>query len=203
MLVFNGLLIFFLVLTLATPIAMKVGWDIAGRILYKFFSNFCHQLAFRSWFLHGQQYYYPRYPNGDILSYGEMFVASPDDLLIASSILGNEAAGFKIAICQRDFAMYSAVLVFGLIFSLSSRSIKRIPLWLWIVLGVLPLGIDGITQLFGTSLLVQSWLPVRESTPLIRTITGGMFGFMSGWYIYPSVEASLANLPNNTSEEND
>ncbi len=192
----------FLLLTLAAPTAMKIGRDLPGHALYKFFSKFCHQFAFRSWFLYGQQTHYPRFENGNLLSYGEMFGASVDDLTTASSILGNSAAGYKIAICQRDTAMYSALLVSGLIFALSGKKISKIPLWLWFVLGVLPLGIDGITQLSGTSLLQLHWLPVRESTPLIRTITGGLFGFISGWYIYPSLEENLSAIQNTQLREN-
>jgi uncharacterized membrane protein len=35
-------------------------------------------------------------------------------------------------------------------------------------------------------------LPLRESTPLLRTITGGLFGFMLVWLAYPQVEQGMA-----------
>ena len=194
MLLINSLLILFLLLTVAAPAAMKAGWDIPGHLLYRIFKGFCHQFAFRSWFLFGQQAYYPRYPAGDLFTYEEMFGVSADDLVIASSIIGNAVAGYKIAICQRDIAMYTALLAVGLIFVLTGRRLKHLPLWVWLIFGVLPLGIDGLSQLSGTGWTILKWFPIRESTPLIRSITGGMFGLLSGWYIYPSIEKSFLDM---------
>ena len=34
-------------------------------------------------------------------------------------------------------------------------------------------------------------MPVRESTPIIRTITGVLFGFTTAWYIYPLIEETM------------
>ena len=42
--------------------------------------------------------------------------------------------------------------------------------WQWIVIGLLPIGIDGMGQLFGF------W----ESTNIIRLITGGLAGILTG-----------------------
>jgi hypothetical protein len=47
---------------------------------------------------------------------------------------------------------------------------------------ILPMALDGFTQLFG-------W---RESDALLRTITGCLFGAASVWLIYPRFDAILA-----------
>jgi hypothetical protein len=31
-------------------------------------------------------------------------------------------------------------------------------------------------------------VPIRESTPLLRTLTGGLFGWMTAWYLFPMLE---------------
>lgn len=191
MLVINLILALFILFTFAAPVCMHLGWQRAGRVIYLFYHQFCHQFAFRSWFLFGQQIYYPKQAIGDLLTYEEMFGQPADDLLMARAIIGNEIAGYKVAICQRDVAMYSALILFGLIFSLSGKRLPRIPLLVWLALAVLPLGIDGLTQLSSTGWNIFALAQARESTPLLRTITGGLFGFFSGWYIYPSIQSSF------------
>lgn len=175
---------------LAAPVFMKLGWESMGRLIYAIYRNFCHQFAFRSWFLFGQQAYYPLSSTQGLVTYEQMFHRSADDLLAARAILGSEQAGYKIAICQRDLAMYGMLLIFGIIFSTARGRLKRIPLWIWLVMGVLPLALDGFTQLVSIDI---HWLPSwtgRESTPLLRTLSGGLFGLLSAWYIFPSLEAS-------------
>ena len=31
----------------------------------------------------------------------------------------------------------------------------------------------------------------HESTPLVRSITGILFGFFTGWYLYPAIEETF------------
>lgn len=205
MLVINTLLAIFILFTLAAPVCMELGWEKPGKVIYLFYRQFCHQFAFRSWFLFGIQPYYPKEASGEMLTYQDMFAKSPNDLFMARSIIGNETAGYKVAICQRDFGMYFTLLLFGLIFSVSKNSIPKVPLVIWLVVGVLPLGVDGLTQLSSTGWNLFNLISMRESTPLIRTLTGGLFGFFSGWYIFPSFENSFrinrkqktVNIPRN------
>jgi uncharacterized membrane protein len=60
---------------------------------------------------------------------------------------------------------------------------------LWLALGVLPIALDGGSQL--VSQLPLGLLPFRESTALLRTITGALFGVMSVWFAYPNVQDSM------------
>jgi uncharacterized membrane protein len=59
----------------------------------------------------------------------------------------------------------------------------------WLLIGILPIALDGGTQLL-SSISINPF-PVRESTPLLRTITGLLFGVMNIWLAYPYVEESM------------
>jgi uncharacterized membrane protein len=52
-----------------------------------------------------------------------------------------------------------------------------------------PIGLDGGTQLISQPPL--SFLPFRESTSLLRVITGGLFGFTTAWFGYKMVEETM------------
>lgn len=189
-----GILIIFILLTISAPALMKIGGPGLAKPIYWAASNLCHQLPYRSWFLFGKQSYYPLYVGEiqEIMDFRTAFKYS-GDLEASRSIIGNEIMGFKIAVCQRDLAMYVGLLLSGVIFLASSRRMKKIPIWVWILFGVLPLGLDGITQLAGSSQWMGSLVSFRESTPLLRTITGGLFGIFTGWTIFPIINKASRN----------
>ena len=58
-------------------------------------------------------------------------------------------------------------------------------------MGLIPIGLDGVSQI--VSQLPWDVIPIRESTPLLRTITGGLFGFTIAWFGYPVVEETMAD----------
>jgi uncharacterized membrane protein len=184
----NTSLAIFLGGSIAAPVLMKLGWEAAGKLVYRIYGNFCHQFAYRSWFLFGSQAYYPKTGSRGLLSYEQVFGFSANDPYAARAVIGNATAGYKIAICQRDLAMYTAILLFGIIFSISQKRIRRVNFWMWIIVGVLPLAADGVSQLLASGFGISGWLGMRESTPLLRSITGGLFGALSARYIYPSIE---------------
>jgi uncharacterized membrane protein len=49
------------------------------------------------------------------------------------------------------------------------------------LLFILPMAVDGLTQLVG----------LRESTPFLRTLTGSLFGIGSAWLVLTYIEASF------------
>jgi uncharacterized membrane protein len=110
--------------------------------------------------------------------------------------------GYKVALCQRDVAIYAAILLFGLLFGF----LRRLPLkkpfpslhWaIWLLVGILPMGLDGGTQIASQFIpLINSYIPFRESTPFLRTLTGGLFGFTTAWFGYPLVEESFVDSLN-------
>jgi uncharacterized membrane protein len=111
----------------------------------------------------------------------------------ARQFTGNETVGYKMALCERDMAIYGAMLLFGVVYSLTGRRIKPLHWMLWILIGLGPIGLDGFSQLF--SQMDWAWLasilPYRESTPFLRVLTGALFGFTTAWFAYPYMEESM------------
>lgn len=113
---------------------------------------------------------------------------------LASEFIGNERVGYKIALCQRDMAIYGSLLLFGIIFALNRRRFKPLPWWLWILLAIGPMGLDGVWQLVSQmQLAFLNWLPARESTPFLRVLTGTAFGWFTAWFGYPTIEESVSD----------
>jgi uncharacterized membrane protein len=141
-------------------------------------------------FLFGEQLAYPRELAGiEGLQTLEAASGIRDmDILGARDFVGDEHLGYKVALCQRDVAIYAGIALFGLLFAAFNRKFPHIPWYLWVLLALVPIGIDGLSQLI-TQLF--TFLPDRESTPLFRTLTGFLFGFFSCWYFYPQVEDSM------------
>lgn len=193
MLVFNILVALYVGMAFFAPTLMKLGARGPARILYTLYSPLCHQLAFRSWFLFGEQGFYPRELAGidGMLTYSQATGYSEFDVLQAKRFIGNEILGYKVALCERDIAIYAGILLFGILFSVTGRRIKPLPWYFWLFIGIVPLGVDGASQLPSLLAYLPDWLPIRESTPLLRTITGALFGITTAWYGYPLIDESV------------
>lgn len=188
--VFNLLIFVYVGLPFAAPTLMKLGATTPARWIYTVYSPLCHQLAFRSWFLFGGQPAYPRQLAGtDLVPYGVVTGLSEDDYWQARAFIGNDLIGYKVAFCERDVAIYAGMLLAGLLFSLVRQRIRPLPLLAWFVFGIVPIALDGGSQLLSAVPLLS--FPVRESTPFLRTLTGGLFGFMNIWLAYPYVEEAM------------
>lgn len=187
----NAFVFLILSLPFAAPVLMKVGATEQAGWIYTLYSPMCHQLGFRSWFLFGEQAAYPRsLVAGDQTSFGEATGIRETDLAAARGFRGNAALGYKVAFCQRDVAMYGGILTGGLLYALARRRLPRLPLWAWLLFGIAPIALDGGTQLLSG----WGWFPglSRESTPLLRTVTGLAFGIFNVWFAYPLVEETMA-----------
>lgn len=90
-------------------------------------------------------------------------------------------AGYQMCLCSRCLAIYSSLLAGGLILAMfrHRRYIQPISWKLW-ALGMVPMALDGGTQLFG-------W---HESNVYLRLLTGAIFGLMTAWFILPQIEES-------------
>ena len=194
LLIINMIILLYTAVPFAAPVLMKFGAVKTAKGIYTFYSPLCHQLAFRSYFLFGEQAVYPRelarlkYP----ITYEKIVGHTDVDIIEGRNILGNEFLGYKVAICERDVAMYGSFLLFGLVFQFTKRKINPLNLWIWLLLGIVPIAVDGLSQLGGVEIAFLSWLPMRESTPLLRSITGFLFGFLSGWYLFPILEQTIS-----------
>ena len=193
MLVLNLIVFLYVGLPFLAPVFMKIGATLPARVIYTIYSPLCHQLAFRSWFLFGEQAAYPRTLAGvpGLLTY-QQAIGDDTDLVAARNFVGNELVGYKVAICQRDVSIYGSILAFGIFFSFAKKWVKSPPWYVWIIIGVLPIAIDGFSQLPSLMTGINvAWLPIRESTPFLRTLTGFLFGVTTAWYGYPYVEESM------------
>jgi uncharacterized membrane protein len=191
--IFNTFVSIYLALAFVAPVLMKIGATRPATVLYRGYSFVCHQLAFRSWFLFGEQAVYPRAEAGlnGVITLQQATGISGSDLLAARAFIGNEQVGYKVALCERDVAIYGGILLFGLLFAVSKRKIRSLHWLIWIIVGVMPIAIDGLSQLFSQPPF--NFIPIRESTPFLRTLTGFLFGFMTAWFGYPYVEASMSD----------
>jgi uncharacterized membrane protein len=186
----NFLVFFYVFFAILAPILMHIGWTAPARILYRGYSFVCHQLSYRSYFLFGEQWVYPLSIAGveKLKTLEDVVGLDGDDILAARDFFGDERIGYKVALCQRDIAIYIGILLFGMLFAVTNRKIPRLPWYLWILLGLVPIGMDGLSQLITQFF---SALPDRESTPFFRTITGLSFGISACWFFYPMVEESM------------
>jgi len=83
-------------------------------------------------------------------------------------------AGYQVAFCERDTAMYAAMALSGLAWARFGRRVPGLH-WSVFLLLALPMALDGFTQLLG----------FRESTWQLRTLTGGLFGLGCVWFGFP------------------
>lgn len=226
--VFNIVAGLYVGLPILAPILMNAGAVAPARVIYTVYSPMCHQMAQRSFFLFGDQPVYPREIAGTEYTPIESYIQDipafegisadnwPSFFAAARSFLGNEEMGYKIALCQRDMGIYGAILVGGLLYGLLRKryDIKPLPVILFIIIGMGPIGLDGFSQLFsywftpadgsaatGIFGTLANLLPVRESPPLLRTFTGMWFGLTLVWLAYPNLETGMKETKNNLGEK--
>lgn len=204
------------------PTLMHLGITGPAHALYFVYGPFCHQFAFRSFFLFGDQTEYPRAISGTTLAPYEDYISnSPEfsqaltnwvgrpesffdtvdqfdpylwtfDLQFASKdFFGDPRMGYKLAVCERDIAIYTALFAGGLIYAIPfvRRRLRPIPIWLYVFIGIVPIGLDGLSQLLGYPPF-NLWAP-RETLPVFRFVTGALFGLANAWLAFPYLELSF------------
>jgi len=198
--IFNLFLILYIGIPFLAPVFKKAGWNTGAEVVYKIYSPLCHQWAFRSFFLFGEQVYYPhaaaKIPV--VLTFEQ--VSGITDLtdpsrLQARRFEGNTVVGYKIALCERDIAIWGAMALFGVVYAFTGRKFPKLHWLVWVLVGLGPIGMDGFSQLFSQipSTFIHSILPYRESTPLLRVLTGFLFGLTTAWFMFPLIEESMAD----------
>jgi uncharacterized membrane protein len=222
--VFSGLAAIYVGLPILAPILMNSGATGPARAIYTLYSPMCHQMASRSFFLFGEQPAYPRAIAGSDLTPIEAYMpqipefqgvptepeAWPLFLRPARAFVGNEQMGYKMALCERDIAIYGFVLIGGIFYGLLRRrwKIPALPLWAFLIFGMGPIALDGFSQLFsqyGTASESLSFLnnifSLRESTPFLRTFTGALFGLTLVWMAYPQIDNGMRETEKNLGEK--
>ena len=162
-------------LPLLAPVLMDAGWTVPAKVIYTVYRPACHQRPERSYFYGGPSAVY---------SIEELEAAGVDTDPFARAI-GNEQVGWKVAFCERDVAIYGSIFITGLVYGLIRKrvGIKRMRLRVF-ALFLIPMAVDGILQLFG----------FYESTWLMRSITGAIFGIGAVMFAYPYVEEGFADV---------
>ncbi|MBE7435316.1 MAG: DUF2085 domain-containing protein [Anaerolineales bacterium] len=201
LLILNLFMLIYVGLPFLAPTLMKLGAEGAGQVIYRVYKPLCHQFGFRSFFLFGEQPFYPLKEAGmtGFKTFEEATgITGVDDpysysRFEARNFVGDETLGYKVALCERDIAIYLAILLFGIIFGLTGRCFKSLHWLAWLFLGIAPIGLDGFSQLL--SQFNWDWfsavIPYRESTPFLRVLTGGFFGLFTAWFAYPNIEESM------------
>lgn len=227
-----GILAVYVALPFVAPTLMRLGMRGPAEVIYTLYSPFCHQFAFRSLFLYGDQPAYPRAISGTELTPFEVYAlqspafieaynyqyayyhggAFPESLteadlyeftpwlqFAAREFRGDEAMGYKNTLCARDLAIYSALLTGAIIFSRIRHRLRPVPIVLYVILGLSPIGIDGFSQLLGYPPF-NLW-PPRETLPIFRVVTGALFGIMSAWLAFPYLEMSFVETQEQIEEK--
>jgi uncharacterized membrane protein len=198
MVLINTIVVLYFGIPFLAPIFMVNGWERPGRMIYSAYGLVCHQFAFRSWFLFGEQVAYPLEDAGveGLRSYEQATGLDREDIWAARQFIGNPELGYKVAFCERDLAIYGGIFLFGLIFSATGRRLQSLPWYFWVLLGILPIAADGLSQLLSQPpfdlFIPGGLLSYRESTPILRTLTGVLFGFTTAWFGLPMVEQTMA-----------
>ncbi len=170
LLVFDGL-------PFLAPLLMHLSITEPADLIYRLYGLTCHQLSYRTFFFFGDQ---PVYPLDQLHA---LLPGTLDEGALSfywRDFLGNPQLGYKMAWCERDAAIYSAMLLASILFGLVRRWLKPLD-WRIYLLLITPMAIDGLTQLTG----------LRESDYILRVVTGILFGAGSIWLIYPYVEEAM------------
>ncbi|HJR80520.1 MAG TPA: DUF2085 domain-containing protein [Anaerolineales bacterium] len=200
--VINFFMLLYFGLPILAPMFMKAGVPLPANVIYTIYKPLCHQFGFRSFFLFGEQPYYPLAEAEvagvktfeQVTGFQDLDNPGAFSRFQARQFIGNDTVGYKMALCERDIAIYGSIFLFGVLYSVTGRRLRPLHWTLWVLIGMAPIGLDGFSQLF--SQMNWDWLasivPYRESTPFLRTLTGALFGFTTAWFAYPYMEESMA-----------
>lgn len=197
------------------PVMMHWGWSSAAEAIYLIYSFQCHQLPERSFFLFGRQAMY---------SLAEIQTAwqSTVNPLILRQFIGNPEMGWKVAWSDRMVAMYTSILLGGLLYGLIRKRLKPLSFWTFAIL-LLPMVIDGGTHMISDFAgLGQGfrdtniWLQMITNNSLssafyqgdalgsfnswMRLITGTLFGMGLVGFAFPYINDSFADTVRRSEE---
>ncbi len=173
----------FIGLPILAPFLAEAGLERPAYWIYSTYRLTCHQLPYRSYFIGGAAFTH------SVVEI-EAVTGVSDKYALIHHPLVNSVFGSQTAVCHRDIAIYGAVLLAGLVFGLVRDRLKPLPFKVF-VLFLIPIAIDGFTQLLGG---IVPFVPARESTWLLRTITGALFGIGGVWLAYPYIEQGMRDI---------
>lgn len=207
--VFFGILV---ITPFFAPIFMAIGATGLAGAIYGFYSLLCHQLPQRSFFLFGHSVSY---------NLAQINVVYPfDNYFTLRQFIGNEAMGWKVAWSDRMIGLYGSIWVGGLLYAwLRKRGIPRLPILVWILLGIVPMGVDGFSHMINDAVAgisgtgfrdTNAWLVALTGNALpasfyagdalgsfnnlARLITGTLTGLTSVWVLFPYVDSAMQDI---------
>ena len=135
-----------------------------ASVIYLVYQPTCHQLPERSFFLFGPQ---GAYSVAELEAEGRASRPGPTSSQRRMlRYVGNPEIGYKVAICERDVAIYGSILLGGLLYGVArsflarrGRRVPKLPVKVYLIF-LLPMVVDGVTQLMG----------LRESTWQLRLV---------------------------------
>jgi uncharacterized membrane protein len=159
--------------------------DPSFPLLQSAFAPTCHQLTSRSLCLFVSESD-SSYSLGDCMPEGELSYSR------AAEVAYEGKTGYKMPVCSRDIAIYAAMLIglLALPFLQKIESEEWPNKWI-LVAACIPIGIDGLTQLVG----------MRESSNLLRIITGAIIGVVLPFYILPILNSVYGLLAEKFAKE--
>jgi uncharacterized membrane protein len=199
--IINTLAALYVGLPILSAVLLYWGVEGPGRLIQTIYRPpICHQLPQRSWFLFGQK---PAYSLPELMAHAGIkpYPKQWQDVEAVYSAIGygDSTIGYKVALCQRDVAIYGTIFIAGFVYSLLRRwKVRPIPWWIYIAFGIVPIAIDGGYQWLSYTLeilpFINSPIPVHETTPLMRTLTGSLFGLATVWLAYPHIQDAMSDF---------
>jgi len=200
------------------PILMQAGATGPANGIYSAYSLVCHQLPERSIFLFGDK---PMYSFDEVKS-----VWPEDGFLGLRKFVGNPDFGYKIAWSDRMMSFYGSIWIGAILFALLRKRMRPLPPPSWFFLGILPVGIDGVTHMINDALAGTTGLGFRDTNAWLqfitgnilppwfyvgdafgsfnsdlRWITGFLFGLTTVWFIFPIIEAGMRDVQMNAARQ--
>lgn len=139
--------------------------SIVASEIQSYYAPLCHQLTSRS------LCYFPEKGSVEDCFSTSQFSESKESVVTKNGLIG-----YKFPVCSRDLGIYLFMLIGGIVFAFRNKlDSKEIPPAIWLIVALVPIGIDGGGQFIGL------W----ESTNMIRLITGAIAGFAVPFYLIP------------------
>lgn len=149
------------------PVFMHFGWTNAGNALYFAYSLFCHQLPERSLFFFGPQAMYSLDQIGQVWS--------TENQLVLRQFIGNAEMGWKMAWSDRMISTYGGIWFGAVLWAIFGKRVPRLPLSIWLLVGVLPLALDGISHFINDIVAGSSGQGFRDTNEWLMLLTGNIF----------------------------
>lgn len=195
----------------SAPVLMHWGATGAAGAVYFFYGFFCHQLPERSLFFFGPQLMYGLDQIGQVWS--------TENQLILRQFIGTPEMGWKMAWSDRMISTYGGIWLAAIAYALWRNRAPRLSLAVWMLVGVLPLALDGFSHFVNDIVAGSSgqgfrdtneWLRVLTANALpdgfyygnrlgsfnswARWITGLFFSFTTVFAIFPIADESLRGV---------